>query len=181
MNKHFFVLLDAESKTTSFNKHTFNLNQQAKHRNPRISHCFIDRPGGVSDNHYYRSQLFYSIPKTVLFKTKDLISILEKIKDSLFLRRILQTNMKHYHYIFTGSGLAALMTVYKMAKSEAFKDKTILLLDENSKQMIVPGVSHIQKGNWEPAISKKWDSAFANADFKRDLDLNLINTTWFKD
>jgi lycopene beta-cyclase len=28
------------------------------------------------------------------------------------------------------------------------------------------------KGNWEPAISKKWDLAlFANADFKRDLDL----------
>jgi lycopene beta-cyclase len=27
------------------------------------------------------------------------------------------------------------------------------------------------KGNWEPAISKKWDCTFANADFKRDLDL----------
>jgi hypothetical protein len=27
-----------------------------------------------------------------------------------------------------------------MAQSEAFKDKSILLLDENSKQMIVPGV-----------------------------------------
>jgi lycopene beta-cyclase len=41
--------------------------------------------------------------------------------------------MKHFNYIFTGSGLAALMTVYKMAQSGAFKDKTILLLDENSK------------------------------------------------
>jgi lycopene beta-cyclase len=41
--------------------------------------------------------------------------------------------MKHYHYIFTGSGLAALMTVYKMAKSGKFKEKTILLLDENQK------------------------------------------------
>jgi lycopene beta-cyclase len=30
--------------------------------------------------------------------------------------------MKHYHYIFTGSGLAALMTVY-MAKSGKFKEK----------------------------------------------------------
>jgi lycopene beta-cyclase len=28
------------------------------------------------------------------------------------------------------------------------------------------------KGNWEPAISKKWNwHFFANADFKRDLDL----------
>jgi lycopene beta-cyclase len=42
--------------------------------------------------------------------------------------------MKHYDYIFTGSGLAALMTVYKMAQSEAFKEKSILLLDENSKK-----------------------------------------------
>jgi lycopene beta-cyclase len=49
--------------------------------------------------------------------------------------------MKHYH-IFTGSGLAALMTVYKMAKSGKFKKKTILLLDENQKKlMIVLGVS----------------------------------------
>jgi lycopene beta-cyclase len=29
-----------------------------------------------------------------------------------------------------------------------------------------------RKGDWEPSISKKWDSAlFANADFKRNLDL----------
>jgi lycopene beta-cyclase len=42
--------------------------------------------------------------------------------------------MKHYDYIFTGSGLAALMTVYKWLQSEAFKEKSILLLDENSKK-----------------------------------------------
>jgi hypothetical protein len=35
-----------------------------------------------------------------------------------------------------------------MAQSGAFKDKTILLLDENSKkQMIVPGVLEHTKGN----------------------------------
>jgi lycopene beta-cyclase len=38
--------------------------------------------------------------------------------------------------------------------------------------MIVLGVSGKEKGDWEPSISKKWDSAlFANADFKRNLDL----------
>jgi lycopene beta-cyclase len=41
------------------------------------------------------------------------------------------------HYIFTGSGLAALMTVYKMAKSGKFKEKTILLLDENQKKLMI--------------------------------------------
>lgn len=83
--------------------------------------------------------------------------------------------MKHYHYIFTGSGLAALMTVYKMAKSGKFKDKRILLLDEDPKKTndrtwcfwkTEPSI-------WDSAISKKWDSAlFADTDSRIDLDLN---------
>lgn len=92
--------------------------------------------------------------------------------------------MKHYNYIFTGSGLAALMTVYKMAQSGAFKDKTILLLDEPLTSGRTGEANpkktndrtwcfwSTQKGDWEPSISKKWDLAlFANADSKRDLDL----------
>ena len=39
--------------------------------------------------------------------------------------------MKHYDYIFTGSGLSALMTDYEMILSGKFNDKSILLLDEN--------------------------------------------------
>lgn len=92
--------------------------------------------------------------------------------------------MKHYNYIFTGSGLAALMTVWKMAQSGKFKDKTILLLDEpvtsgrtgeaNPKKTNDRTWCFWEKneGIWEQSISKKWNSAlFANADFKRDLDL----------
>lgn len=92
--------------------------------------------------------------------------------------------MKHYNYIFTGCGLAALMTVYKMAQSGKFKDKTILLVDApDSSGDAKKGNSKKtndrtwcfwsqQKGTWEQSISKKWDSAlFANANFKRDLDL----------
>jgi lycopene beta-cyclase len=45
--------------------------------------------------------------------------------------------MKHYNYIFTGAGLSALMTVYKMALSGKFKDKTILLLDEDLKKRTI--------------------------------------------
>ena len=41
--------------------------------------------------------------------------------------------MKHYHYIFTGAGLSALMTVYEMVLSGKYKHKSILLIDENSK------------------------------------------------
>lgn len=82
--------------------------------------------------------------------------------------------MQHYHYIFTGSGLSALMTVYEMILSGKFDDKTILLLDENPK-----------KSNdrtwcfWDNAalfdkiVSKKWDVAlFADENFQRNLDLN---------
>lgn len=82
--------------------------------------------------------------------------------------------MQHYHYIFTGSGLSALMTVYEMILSGKFNDKTILLLDENPK-----------KSNdrtwcfWDNAalfdeiVSKKWDVAlFADENFQRNLDLN---------
>jgi lycopene beta-cyclase len=82
--------------------------------------------------------------------------------------------MKHYDYIFTGSGLSALMSVYEMILSGKFDDKTILLLDENPK-----------KSNdrtwcfWDNAalfdeiISKKWDVAlFADENFQRNLDLN---------
>jgi lycopene beta-cyclase len=83
--------------------------------------------------------------------------------------------MKHYNYIFTGAGLSALMTVYKMVLSGKFKDKTILLLDENIKQTNDRTWCFWKKQDsvWEKSISKKWDSAlFANADFRRDLDLS---------
>ncbi|GGA66935.1 lycopene cyclase [Flavobacterium palustre] len=82
--------------------------------------------------------------------------------------------MKHYHYIFTGTGLAALMTVYKMVSSEKFKDKTILLLDENPKKTNDRTWCFWEKENaiWDSIVSKKWDSAlFANENFNRNLEI----------
>ena len=82
--------------------------------------------------------------------------------------------MKHFAYIFTGSGLSALMTVYKMVQSGKFNDKNILLLDEYPKKSNDRTWCFWEKENsiWESIISKKWDSAlFANEDFKRNLDL----------
>ena len=83
--------------------------------------------------------------------------------------------MKHYNYIFTGSGLAALMTVFKMVQSEKFHDKTILLIDENSKKTNDRTWCFWEKSNGEfdVIVSKKWCSAlFANEKFRRDLDFN---------
>ena len=83
--------------------------------------------------------------------------------------------MKNYDYIFTGSGLAALMTVYKMIQSVDFKDKSILLIDQDTKKTNDRTWCFWQEGTstWDQSVSKKWDSAlFANAHFKRDLDLH---------
>ncbi|MFV8333234.1 lycopene cyclase family protein [Flavobacterium sp. GSP14] len=82
--------------------------------------------------------------------------------------------MKHYDYIFTGAGLSALMTVYKMVQSGSFTDKSILLLDQNTKKTNDRTWCFWKTNDslWEQSISKKWDSAlFANENFRRDLDL----------
>lgn len=80
--------------------------------------------------------------------------------------------MKHFDYIFTGSGLAAVMTVYKMAQSGKYNDKKILLLDDNSKKTNDRTWCFWEKENsiWDSIVSKKWDSAlFANEIFNRNL------------
>ncbi|MNQ48316.1 Lycopene cyclase protein [compost metagenome] len=85
------------------------------------------------------------------------------------------SQIKHFNYIFTGTGLASLMTVYKMVLSGRFADKSILLLDENQKKTNDRTWCFWAREEtvWDSVISKKWDSAlFANEDFKRDLDLN---------
>ena len=82
--------------------------------------------------------------------------------------------MQHYHYIFTGSGLSALMTVYEMIISGKFNDKTILLLDENPKKLNDRTWCFWDNTSlFDEIISKKWKTAlFADENFRRDLDLN---------
>jgi len=99
------------------------------------------------------------------------------------------SQIPHFDYIFTGTGLASLMTVYKMVLSGKFSDKSILLLDKNSKKSNDRTWCFWEKEEsfWNSVISKKWDSAlFANENFKRDMDLkpysyNKINGLDFYD
>ncbi|MCM0665544.1 lycopene cyclase family protein [Flavobacterium tyrosinilyticum] len=84
------------------------------------------------------------------------------------------SQIPHFDYIFTGTGLASLMTVYKMVLSGKFSDKSILLLDKNSKKINDRTWCFWEKEEsvWNSVISKKWYSAlFANENFKRDMDL----------
>ncbi|MBU3680854.1 MAG: lycopene cyclase [Flavobacterium sp.] len=82
--------------------------------------------------------------------------------------------MQHYNYIFTGSGLSALMTVYQLILSGKCKDKTILLLDENAKRSNDRTWCFWNNtAQFDEIISKKWNSTrFANSSFQRDLDLH---------
>ena len=81
--------------------------------------------------------------------------------------------MQHYHYIFTGSGLSALMTVYEMILSGKSEDKTMLLIDENPKKSNDRTWCFWDENNtFSKITNKKWNSAlFADEHFKRDLEL----------
>jgi lycopene beta-cyclase len=81
--------------------------------------------------------------------------------------------MQHYHYIFTGSGLSALMTVYEMLLSGKFSDKSILLIDENPKKVNDRTWCFWDENNlFDEIASKKWNQAvFANEKFNRVLEL----------
>jgi lycopene beta-cyclase len=81
--------------------------------------------------------------------------------------------MKNYHYIFTGSGLSALMTVYEMVLSGKFTDKSILLIDENSKKSNDRTWCFWNENNlFEEVVAKKWSTAlFADKNMTRELIL----------
>ncbi|GEP50112.1 lycopene cyclase [Flavobacterium noncentrifugens] len=83
--------------------------------------------------------------------------------------------MKHYDYIFAGAGLSALMAVYEIAVSGKFSDKSILLLDADSKKTNDRTWCFWEKpnGKFDAIVSKKWKIAwFAHENFRRILDLN---------
>lgn len=83
--------------------------------------------------------------------------------------------MRKYDYIFAGTGLSALMTVYQMVLSKKFSDKKILLLDSDAKKTNDRTWCFWEKpnGDYENLVSKKWNTAvFSNEEYSRDLDLN---------
>ncbi len=82
--------------------------------------------------------------------------------------------MQNAHYIFTGSGLSALLTVYEMIMSEKFKDKTILLIDENPKKTNYrTWCFWDENALFEELVSKKWSEAiFSNGTINRVLTLD---------
>lgn len=82
--------------------------------------------------------------------------------------------MQHFDYIFTGSGLAALLTVDKMISSDYFSNKKILLIDENLKKTNDRTWCFWDKENlYESIVSKKWSEIlFANNDWQNSLNIS---------
>jgi len=81
--------------------------------------------------------------------------------------------MKHYHYIFTGSGLAALMTVYEMILSGKFTNKKILLIDQDHKKSNDRTWCFWDTNTTFDALTfREWQYAwFKNETFERQIDL----------
>jgi lycopene beta-cyclase len=81
--------------------------------------------------------------------------------------------MQHHHYIFTGSGLSALMTVYEMILSGKFQDKSILLLDANPKKTNDRTWCFWDtEDSFQKLAHTQWDAAWFKTDiFERKLDL----------
>lgn len=81
--------------------------------------------------------------------------------------------MQHYHYIFTGSGLSALMTVYEMILSESFKSTSILLIDQDLKKSNDRTWCFWDKSSvFESIVYKEWESAsFSDSTSKKTLKI----------
>ncbi|MEN9326037.1 MAG: hypothetical protein RI943_458 [Bacteroidota bacterium] len=85
--------------------------------------------------------------------------------------------MNHYHYIFTGNGLSALLTLFEMLKSGQFSDKKILLIDSDAKNKNDRTWCFWDSENLFDEIStKKWQRAW----FKSENFTNKINLRPYK-
>ena len=82
--------------------------------------------------------------------------------------------MNHYHYIFTGNGLSALLTLFEMIQSGQFSDKKILLIDSDLKNKNDRTWCFWDSEKLFDSInSKKWKQAwFKNEKFINQLNLN---------
>jgi lycopene beta-cyclase len=81
--------------------------------------------------------------------------------------------MNHYHYIYTGNGLSALLTLFEMLKSGQFSDKKILLIDSHAKNKNDRTWCFWDSENLFDEISiKKWQRAwFKSENFTNQLNL----------
>jgi lycopene beta-cyclase len=82
--------------------------------------------------------------------------------------------LKLYDYIFAGAGAAGLMTVLRMCRDPYFADKSILLIDQDSKSTNDRTWCFWEHagGEWDHILTKKWDHIKVGSDgYGGNLDL----------
>lgn len=81
--------------------------------------------------------------------------------------------MQHYHYIFTGGGLSAMMVVSEMVQSGKFAGQSFLIIDADAKQTNDrTWCFWDEREEFDAIVSKSWKQAiYADADFRKVLDL----------
>lgn len=81
--------------------------------------------------------------------------------------------MQHYNYIFTGTGLAALLTVQELIDTGKVQDKSILLIDVDAKKTNDRTWCFWDDATiFEEIISKKWETTlFANENVRKKLNI----------
>ena len=81
---------------------------------------------------------------------------------------------KYFDYIFAGSGLATLMTVYKTIKSNEFDDKTFLIIDPIEKIGNDRTWCFWEKPEhkWTDIVSNEWETiVFEDAKRREDIEI----------
>ncbi|WP_333693522.1 lycopene cyclase family protein [Flavobacterium sp.] len=83
--------------------------------------------------------------------------------------------MKKYDYIILGSGLSGLLTAYRMANDTWFDDKSILIIDKETKNQNDRTWCFWEEpnGEFDAILSKTWEKAFiGNQDFQQSFSMH---------
>jgi lycopene beta-cyclase len=83
--------------------------------------------------------------------------------------------MKKFDYIILGSGLAGLLTAYRMANDTFFAAKKIALIDKEIKNQNDRTWCFWEEpnGEFDSILAKKWEKAFVgNQDFQKSFEMN---------
>ncbi|MFM2395149.1 MAG: hypothetical protein RLZZ546_3132, partial [Bacteroidota bacterium] len=84
-----------------------------------------------------------------------------------------------YHYIFSGLGLAAMMTIIKMIDANLLQNKKILIIEPDSKDTNDRTWCFWEApaGNWDSIVSHSWSEAFFLSDNQK---VNCLKSDLYK-
>lgn len=85
--------------------------------------------------------------------------------------------INQFDYIFSGGGLAGLMTAYKMSRDTYFSNKKILIIDKAKKNQNDRTWCFWEKeaGYWDKIVSKTWDKVYiGDSNYKKSFIISPL-------